>query len=76
MEVGVFSLPCRAQSVRGWLRALAYAAAYVDVCGRPIKAEHLLSPEAIERYLATGCGLSAALCGNLPSRLSQLPASC
>ncbi|MFV2117019.1 hypothetical protein ACE14D_00595 [Streptomyces sp. Act-28] len=33
---------------------MAYAAAHADACGRPTKAEHLLTPEAIEWYLATG----------------------
>lgn len=46
--------PATPKDARDWLGALAYAAAHADACGRPTKAEHLLTPEAVEWYLATG----------------------
>ncbi|MBW1601816.1 hypothetical protein JJV70_06775 [Streptomyces sp. JJ66] len=46
--------PATPKQARDWLGALAYAAAHADACGRPTKAEHLLTSEAIEWYLATG----------------------
>ncbi|OIK23386.1 hypothetical protein [Streptomyces malaysiense] len=47
--------PATPKQARDWLGALAHAAAHADACGRPTKAEQLLTPEAIEWYLATGC---------------------
>ncbi|GGM00088.1 hypothetical protein GCM10010129_49590 [Streptomyces fumigatiscleroticus] len=40
--------PATPKEARDWLGALAHAAAHADACGRPTKAEHLLTPEAIE----------------------------
>lgn len=46
--------PATPKEARDWIGALAYAAAHADACGRPTKAEHLLTSEAIEWYLAMG----------------------
>ncbi|WP_282701165.1 hypothetical protein [Streptomyces sp. CC219B] len=64
--------PKDAKQARDWMGALAHASAYADACGRSTKPEHLLTPEAIEWYLATGCALSDASRGNRRGRLNQL----
>lgn len=65
--------PSGPKQARDWLGALAHAAAYADACGRPTAAEKLLTPEAIEWFLATGCGhLSEASRGNRRGRLNHL----
>ena len=65
--------PSGPKEARDWLGALAYAAAYADACGRSTAAEKLLTPEAIEWFLATGCGhLSEASRGNRRGRLNRL----
>ncbi|WP_225100328.1 hypothetical protein [Streptomyces sp. CoH27] len=46
--------PATPKQARDWLGALAHAAAHADACGQPTEAERLLTPEAIEWYLATG----------------------
>lgn len=47
--------PVTPKEARDWLGALAHAAAHAYATGRPTRAEHLLTSEAIEWYLATGC---------------------
>ncbi|MFI6277526.1 hypothetical protein [Streptomyces sp. NPDC050988] len=47
--------PTTPKEARDWLGALAHAAAHAYATGRPTRAEHLLTREAIEGYLATGC---------------------
>ncbi|KUO21501.1 hypothetical protein [Streptomyces dysideae] len=47
--------PATPKEARDWLGALAHAAAHAYGTGRPTRAEHLVTPEAIEWYLATGC---------------------
>ncbi|WP_338781117.1 hypothetical protein [Streptomyces sp. DG1A-41] len=65
--------PATPKQARDWLGALAHAAAYADACGRPTKAEHLLTPEAIEWYPATGClHLGDASRSNRRCRLNNL----
>lgn len=46
--------PATPKEARDWLGALAHAAAHAYAAGHPTKAEHLLTREAIEWYLATG----------------------
>ncbi|MFI7143092.1 hypothetical protein ACIBQ5_37000 [Streptomyces massasporeus] len=65
--------PATPKQARDWLGALAHAAAYADASGRPTKAEHLLTQEAIEWYLATGClHLGDASRSNRRCRLNNL----
>ncbi|WP_416520550.1 hypothetical protein [Streptomyces achromogenes] len=65
--------PGSPKQARDWLGALAHAAAHADACGRPTKAEHLLTPEAIEWYLATGClHLDESSRSNRRGRLNKL----
>lgn len=65
--------PSGPKQARDWLGALTHAAAYADACGRSIEAEKVLTPEAIEWFLATGCGhLSEASRGNRRGRLHHL----
>jgi hypothetical protein len=65
--------PSTPKEARDWLGALAYAAAHAYGCGQPTKAEHLLAPEAIEWYIATGAQhLPDASRGNRRGRLNKL----
>ncbi|QBJ91426.1 hypothetical protein D0Z67_14790 [Streptomyces seoulensis] len=65
--------PVTPKEARDWLGALAHAAAYADASGRPTKAEHLLTAEAIEWYLATGClHLEESSRSNRRCRLNKL----
>ncbi|MFF3373508.1 hypothetical protein ACFYXF_11230 [Streptomyces sp. NPDC002680] len=65
--------PATPKQARDWLGALAYSAAHADACGRPTKAEHLLTLEAIEWYLATGCQhLQESSRSNRRGRLNHL----
>nr|WSX50864.1 hypothetical protein OG409_19075 [Streptomyces sp. NBC_00974] len=65
--------PSSPKQARDWLGALAHAAAHADGCGRPTKAEVLVTPEAVEWYLATGClHVGEASRGNRRCRLSAL----
>lgn len=65
--------PSSPKQARDWLGALAHAAAHADGCGRPTKAELLVTREAVEWYLATGClHVGEASRGNRRCRLSAL----
>ncbi|MBT2478756.1 hypothetical protein [Streptomyces sp. ISL-94] len=65
--------PSSPKEARDWLGALAHAAAHADGCGRPTKAEFLVTREAVEWYLATGClHVGEASRGNRRCRLSAL----
>ncbi|MEH0420191.1 hypothetical protein [Streptomyces sp. B21-083] len=65
--------PATPKDARDWLGSLAYAAAHADACGRPTKAEHLLTPEAVEWYLATGYAhVGEAARANRRCRLNRL----
>lgn len=65
--------PATPKEARDWLGALAHAAAHADASGRPTKAEHLLTAEAIEWYLATGClHLEESSRSNRRCRLNKL----
>ncbi|MER6268155.1 hypothetical protein [Streptomyces sp900105755] len=65
--------PATPKQARDWLGALAHTAAHADACGRPTKAEQLLTREAIEWYLATGClHLDESSRSNRRGRLTKL----
>lgn len=65
--------PTSPKQARDWLGALAHAVAYADACGRPATAETVLTPEAIEWFLATGCGhIRESSRGNRRGRLHHL----
>ncbi|MFE7606996.1 hypothetical protein [Streptomyces celluloflavus] len=65
--------PATPKEARDCLGALAHAAAHAYTSGRPTKAEHLLTPEAIEWYLATSClHLREASRANLRGHLNKL----
>lgn len=65
--------PVSPKQARDWLGALTHAVAYADACGRPATAETVLTPEAIEWFLATGCGhIRESSRGNRRGRLHHL----
>lgn len=65
--------PSTPKEARDWLGALAHAATYADASGRPTEAKHLLTAEAIEWYLTTGClHLEESSRSNRRCRLNKL----